>query len=56
MDDQHGILQLLLGGNYVGPIHDVLTPNRDRRLIVVDIGTGMGQWYRDFVYFFRHKD
>ncbi|KAL0573486.1 hypothetical protein V5O48_008463 [Marasmius crinis-equi] len=40
LDEQHEILKQLLGGNYIGPIHDVLTPDPERRLIAVDIGTG----------------
>ncbi|KAK1230853.1 hypothetical protein PQX77_006052 [Marasmius sp. AFHP31] len=56
LNKQHEILKELLPGNYVGPIHDVLTPGRDRQLIVVDIGTGMGQWCIEMAERFPHVE
>ncbi|KAL0573166.1 hypothetical protein V5O48_008800 [Marasmius crinis-equi] len=56
LDEQHEILKLLLGGNYVGPIHNVLTPDPERRLIAVDIGTGQGQWCLEMAEMFPHVD
>ncbi|KAJ8085179.1 hypothetical protein PM082_003966 [Marasmius tenuissimus] len=56
LDEQHEILKQLLGGNYIGPIDDVFTPNRDRQLIAVDIGTGMGQWCIEMAEEFPHVE
>ncbi|KAF9258255.1 S-adenosyl-L-methionine-dependent methyltransferase [Marasmius fiardii PR-910] len=56
VDEQHEILKVIVGGNYVGPIHDVLTPDPDRRKVVVDIGAGMGQWCFEMAQLFPHVD
>ncbi|KAG7100148.1 hypothetical protein E1B28_001927 [Marasmius oreades] len=56
LDEQHEILRTLLGGNYVGPIDDVLTPDPDREKIVIDVGTGMGQWCFEMGQAFPHVE
>jgi len=46
MNVQHDLLKELLGGNYVGPVRDVLTQRPSQRQIkVLDLCTGTGKWY-----------
>lgn len=46
MNDQHDLLKELLGGNYVGPVRDLLARRSlQRQIKVLDLCTGTGKWY-----------
>ena len=46
MNDQHDLLKELLGGNYVGPVGEILARRPlQRQIRVLDLCTGTGKWY-----------
>ena len=46
MNVQHDLLKELLGGNYVGPVRDLLARRPlQRQIKVLDLCTGTGKWY-----------
>ena len=49
MDIQHDLLKELVGGNYVGPVGELLAqrPLQPCQTRVLDLCNGTGKWYRD---------
>lgn len=46
MNIQHDLLKELLGGNYLGPVRDLLARRPlQRQIKVLDLCTGTGKWY-----------
>lgn len=46
MNVQHDLLKELVGGNYVGPVGDLLARRPSQRQIkVLDLCTGTGKWF-----------
>ena len=52
---EHTVLGRLIGANYVGPVSEVLAVEPGRQKLVLDIGTGTGQWYSILKVYFRHR-
>lgn len=51
MGIEHRLLRFVYGGgNYVGPVNDVLARTHSRQRRILDCGTGTGVWYVD-IYF-----
>ncbi|ESK92404.1 tam domain [Moniliophthora roreri MCA 2997] len=51
---QHNTLKLLIGNNYVGAIPQLLAQDQTRQKVVVDIGTGRGEWAIEMAADFPH--
>ncbi|KAH6905876.1 S-adenosyl-L-methionine-dependent methyltransferase [Coprinopsis sp. MPI-PUGE-AT-0042] len=50
----HNILKRLLGGNYIGPVQDILAPSPTEQKRVLDICNGDGQWVIEMCEEFPH--
>ncbi|GJJ12113.1 hypothetical protein Clacol_006354 [Clathrus columnatus] len=55
MDIEHRLLRFVYGGgNYVGPVNDVLAPTHCRQRRILDCGTGTGVWACEMADEFPH--
>jgi SAM-dependent methyltransferase len=55
LDVQHSMLRTLLHSHYVGPVADVLQSEADApQKVVLDLGSGSGQWADDMALLFAH--
>lgn len=55
MDIEHRLLRFVYGGgNYVGPVNDVLAPTHHRQRRILDCGTGTGIWACEMADEFPH--
>ncbi|KAF9649570.1 S-adenosyl-L-methionine-dependent methyltransferase [Thelephora ganbajun] len=55
MNEQHDLLKELLGGNYVGPVRDLLARRPlQRQIKVLDLCTGTGKWVVEMAEEFPH--
>jgi len=52
---QHETIKLLISGNHLGPVGDVLAPDQGgRQKVVMDLGTGSGIWVEQMAHAFPH--
>ncbi|KAG7090288.1 hypothetical protein E1B28_011886 [Marasmius oreades] len=51
---EHELLKFLLGSNLNGTISQALIPTSSRQRVVVDLGTGPGQWPKEMADAFSH--
>ncbi|KAF8605075.1 hypothetical protein BDV93DRAFT_555025 [Ceratobasidium sp. AG-I] len=56
LDLQHAALKCILGGNYYGPVKDVLSDTGERRKRALDLPTAEGNWVREMAAEFPHVD